>query len=226
MLSTQRMIDPPASRRAGAPRGWTARAVLAALLILTPACGGKPPAPPPPAPPKIFSGPIFDGLALGMSRAAVARLHPIRPARISTGRSRTVAIYASAKRYAVELTFAEPGESARLERIDVHFGASDATSGAMIARFEAILGAPDVRRRKAVINAYGDTRHEQYDTIWSDSTQYVFLTERVPARQGSRPVYFLTVKKKELKAAGPPTGYVPPPPPKDENGKPIDEEPF
>ena len=101
-----------------------------------------------------------------------------------------------------------------LSRIDVHFGPSSATPEEYIGRFERNLGPPEVRRRKAVINAYGDQRHDQYDTIWSDATQYVFLTERVPTRGGGkRPVYYLTVKKKEITAKGPPTGYVPPPPP-------------
>jgi hypothetical protein len=108
----------------------------------------------------------------------------------------------------------------------VHFGRSDATPDQFIDRFRRTLGDPDVIRRKATINAYGDQRHDQYDTIWSDATQYVFLTERQPAEgAGGSPAYFLTVKQKEITATGPPTGYVPPPPPEDEEGK-AEEPPF
>ena len=76
------------------------------------------------------------------------------------------------------------------------------------------------------MNSYGDKSHDQFETIWSDATQYVFLTERVPlpGRPG-KPVYFLTVRRKTLSANGPPTGYVPPPA-LDAEGNPIDEPVF
>jgi hypothetical protein len=200
---------------------------VAALSLTLGACGwgaGEKSVPLPP--PKRFPAPIFDGLSLGMSREAVERLHSIRSSLTAGGRNRRVWIYDRPGEYAAELTFSSAAAEARLARIDIHFGPSDSTSEQFIARFEATLGAPEARRRKAAVNAYGDQAHEQYDTIWSDADQYVYLTERVPERGGRRPVYFLTVKRKEIKATGPPTGYVPPPPPKGKDGKPIDEAPF
>lgn len=173
---------------------------------------------------KRFPAPIFDGLALGMTRAEVARIHPIRQPLTAAGRSRRVWIYEKRGEYATELTFNGGGPDAPLRRIDVHFGRNSAGSeGGYLARLSGRYGAPEVTRRKAAINAYGDHRHDQYDTIWSDATQYVFLTERVPVGGRGRPVYYLTIKKKEITAAGPPTGYVPPPPPVDEDGKPLEE---
>jgi hypothetical protein len=158
-----------------------------------------------------------------MNRTEVREVHPIRPTRTAAGRNRKIWIYRSSEGHSTELTFADEDGVPRLSRIDVHFGPSDGTSDESIAPFERRLGAPEVRRRKALINAYGDERHEQYDTIWSDATQYVVLTERAPIGSGSgRPVYFLTVKKKEITAAGPPTGYVPPPP-ADEDGEAVEE---
>jgi hypothetical protein len=199
-------------------------ATLLALGLVALGCGSRGTSGPPPPPPKRFPAPIFDGLSLGMTRAEVGRAHPIRPALTSAGRSRRVWIYSRPGEYTVELTFPENRDDARLARIDVHFGRSDATPEQYIGRFEARLGSPDVRRSKARINAYGDARHDQYDTVWSDATQYVFLTERVPAAgRAGAPVYFLTVKRKETMAKGPPTGYVPPPPPKGKDGKPIEE---
>lgn len=179
------------------------------------------------AQPKRFAAPIFDGLWLGMSRDEAARAHRIRPALTAAGRTRRVWIYERSGDYAVDLTFPDSGPAARLSRIDVHFGPSNASPEDYIGRFARILGEPDVKRRKATINAYGDHLHDQYDTIWSDATQYVFLTERVPTRgPGKRPVYYLTVKKKEITAKGPPTGYVPPPPPPGEDGRPVEEPVF
>jgi len=204
----------------------TALAVVAVTLALG-ACdwgGAKKEAPPPP--PKRFPAPIFDGLSLGMSRDAVGRVHSIRSSLTVGGRNRRVWIYDRPGDYAAELTFTSEAADARLARIDIHFGPSGATSEQFIARFESILGAPEARRRKAAVNAYGDRTHEQYDTIWSDADQYVYLTERVPESGGRRPVYYLTVKRKEIKAAGPPTGYVPPPAPKGKDGKPVEEAPF
>jgi hypothetical protein len=196
----------------------------AALALVAVACGLGGSKRPKVPPSKTFPSPIFDGLSLGMPRSDVEQVHAIRPALTSAGRNRRVWIYQRPGDYAVELTFPESKPSARLSRIDVHLGPSGATPDQYIGRFERELGPPEVRRRKAVINAYGDQRHDQYDTIWSDSTQYVFLTERVPiGGRTARPVYYLTVKKKEITAKGPPTGYVPPPPPKGEDGKPIEE---
>jgi hypothetical protein len=176
---------------------------------------------------KRFPSPIFDGLSLGMTRAEAGRVQRLRQALTPAGRSRRVWIYEKRGEHAVELTFGGAGADAPLRRIDVHFGPRNATSQEYIDRFARVYGPPDVARRKAVINAYGDQRHEQYDTIWSDATQYVFLTERVPAAGArGRPVYYLTIKKKEITAGGPPTGYVPPPPPKGEDGEPLEDHPF
>lgn len=207
-------------------RGAAVAAALAAALAAQ-GCGGGGARTPPPPPPKRFPAPIFDGLSLGMRRDEVARVRPIRPALTSEGRNRIVWVCERPGDYAADLTFSDPTEQARLKRIDVHFGPSDASPEQFIERFRATLGEPEVRRRKADINAYGDRSHEQYETIWSDSTQYVFLTERVPlGSPAAKPAYFLTVKKKEITATGPPTGYVPPPPPKGKDGKPVEESPF
>ena len=200
-------------------------AALAAVLALS--CGSRAPQPPQAPPPRRFPAPVFDGLSLGMPRSEVARVHPIRPALTAAGRNRLVWVYERPGEYAIDLTFPGNSDGARLSRIDVHFGPSDASADEYIARFERMLGPPDLRRRKAAINAYGDAWHDQFDTIWSDATQYVYLTERVPTGgRNPRSVYFLTVKKKEITATGPPTGYVPPPPPKGKDGKPVDESPF
>ncbi|MCZ6696089.1 MAG: hypothetical protein O7A63_06045 [Acidobacteria bacterium] len=184
------------------------------LAALFQGCGGgKTEVEAPPAA-KRFPSPLFDGLSLGMTRERVAEVRPIRPSLSPSGRSRRIWIYDSGDGHSAELTFEENAGTSRLTRIDVHFGPSGVSSDQYIARFSRRFGAPDVTHRKAGINAYGDHRHDQYDTIWSDATQYVFLTERVPTSGKERPVYYLTVKKKEITAAGAPTGYVPPPPPK------------
>jgi hypothetical protein len=201
-------------------------AIAAAVLAALCACGHKA-APPPPAPPaKHFPSPIWDGLALGMTRAQVARAHPIRPTITGSGKDLREWVYEKIGEGTVHLSFTGRGEDDTLRRIDVHFGPTDDPAERFIARFEPAFGAPDVRRRKAEINSYGDRAHDQYDTIWSDDTQYVFLTERLPhpGRPG-RPVYYLTVRRKQLTTKGPPTGYVPPPA-VDENGKPIEEPVF
>ena len=216
--------------RPGAAAHRRGRALLpgvAVLVLVGLGCGGGGSGTPHTPPAKRFPAPIFDGLALGMQRAEVARVHPIRAALTAAGKDRRVWVCSSPGEYNADLTFSEDSDTARLARIDVHFGPTQATPDQFIARFETTLGPPDVRRRQAAINAYGDPSHDQYETIWSDSTQYVFLTERAPA--GSRsapPVYFLTVKKKEITATGPPTGYVPPPAPKGKDGKPVEESPF
>lgn len=212
-----------ASRRTPA----AGRPVLAGvLLIVLAGCGGSGGVVETAPPPRRFPAPIFDGLSLGMPREAVARVHPIRPALTSAGKSRRVWVYQKAGEYGAELTFASAAPDAPLSRIDIHFGPDASTPDQFIARFEATLGAPDARRRKAAVNAYGDHAHDQYDTIWSDAGQYVYLTERLPTGDArGRPVYFLTVKRKEIKAAGPPTGYVPPTP-RDKDGRPIEVEPF
>lgn len=200
------------------PASRIAAVVLLAAGIWACGAGGKSGETAPP--PKRFPAPIFDGLSLGMTRAAVQKVHAIRSSLTASGRNRRVWIYSKPGEYSAELTFDETNAAGDLVRIDVHFGRSDATPDQFIARFSRTLGEPEVKRRKATINAYGDQRHDQYDTIWSDATQYVFLTERQPA-EGAKgtPVYFLTVKQKEITATGPPTGYVPPPPPEDEDGK-------
>ncbi len=205
--------DPRSARR----RGGAPAAALIVTLAGAPflGCGGASREGTQPAP-KAFPSPIFDDLSLGMTREEVSRVRPVRPMRTRSGRSRGIWIYDSPDGHTAELTFGDEGGVPRLERIDVHFGRSAAAPEEYIARFERRLGAPDVRRRKAGINAYGDHRHEQYDTIWSDDSQYVYLTERVPKGGGGRPAYYLTVKNKEITATGPPTGYVPPPPPEGE----------
>jgi len=159
-----------------------------------------------------------------MTRDEVARAHPIRPALTSAGRTHLVWVYDRPGEYAVELTFPANRPEAKLTRIDVHFGTNQTTSQSTITALARTLGEPEVRRRKATTNAYGDASHDEYDTIWSDSDQYVFVTERVPleGRSGA-PVYYVSVKRKTLLPKGPPTGYVPPPPPKDKDGKPVEE---
>ena len=190
--------------------------VSAGILLLATAlpqgCGGGKEEEAPPAA-KRFPSPGFDGLSLGMTHEQVAKVRPIRPTRSASGRSRRIWIYDSPDGHSAELTFENDAGASRLARIDVHFGPSGASSDHYIARFSRRFGTPDVTRRKAGFNAYGDLRHDQYDTIWSDATQYVYLTERVPISGTGRPVYYLTVKKKEITATGAPTGYVPPPPP-------------
>lgn len=210
----------------GRPAGILALAGIIALAAPLSGCGGGGTKDEAPSAPKRFPVPLYEGLALGMTRAEVARVRPIRPALTSSGKNRLVWVGGVPGEWMADLTFTEDGDSARLARIDVHFGRSDATSEEFIARFERLLGAPDVRRRQAVIKAYAGQADEQYETIWSDASQYVFLTERVPVGGKVKPAYFLTVKKKEITATGPPTGYVPPPPPKDKEGKPVDESPF
>ncbi|OLC55150.1 MAG: hypothetical protein AUH92_02730 [Acidobacteria bacterium 13_1_40CM_4_69_4] len=167
---------------------------------------------------------MFDGLWLGMTRDEAARAHPMRPALTSAGKTRLVWIYDRPGEYAVELTFPANRPEAKLARIDVHFGANQSSSQGTIEALARALGEPDVRRRKATTNAYGDSSHDEYDTIWSDADQYVFVTERVPLQGRSGPsVYYVSVKRKELVPTGPPTGYVPPPPPKGKDGKPVEE---
>lgn len=212
-----------APRRRGSAR---LAGVAVAALLLGGGCGGSGGNAPAPAPVKRFPSPVFDGLTLGMVRAEAGRIQPIRRALTSAGRTRRVWIYEKRGEYSAELTFDDVTADATLSRIDVHFGHSEAGPQEYIDRFSRIFGAPEVTRRKAVINAYGDQRNEQYDTIWSDATQYVFLTERVPISGRGRPVYYLTIKKKEITATGPPTGYVPPPAPVGEDGKPVEEAPF
>ena len=201
-------------------------AAVAAASALA-ACGRTPAVKPPPPPSKHFPQPLFDGLSLGLTRAEVARIHAIRPSLTASGKNYRIWVYERQGEYTVHLSFSDRGEEARLGRIDVHHGRSTEPADRFIARFEATLGAPDVRRRKPEINAYGDRTHRQFETIWSDAEQYVFLTERVPlpGRPGN-PVYYLTVRKKQITATGPPTGYVPPPPPVDEEGRPIEEPVF
>jgi hypothetical protein len=210
---------------AGGWRGATAVA-LTVLAALSSACHHKVEMPPPPPPARHFPNPIWDGLALGMTREQVARSHPIRPTVGTSGKDLRVWVYERPGEGTVELTFTGKGEGDTLRRVDVHYGPTAEAASPFIARFEETLGAPDAKRRPAVTNAYGDRTHDQYDTIWSDDDQYVFLTERVPrpGRPG-RPVYYLTIRKKTLTAKGPPTGYVPPPA-LDDKGNPIEEPVF
>jgi hypothetical protein len=198
---------------------------LLALGVLPAACSRPPEVTPAAAPAaKRLPSPIFDGLSLGMTRAEVVRAHAIRPAVTAAGKSLRLWVYERKGDYVVHLSFPERSEMARLARIDVHYGRTPEAADEFIGRFESRLGAPDVRRREPVVSSYADKSHRQFETIWSDDAQYVFLTERVPlpGRSGA-PVYYLTIKKKELKATAPPTGYVPPPPPVDEEGRPIEE---
>jgi len=206
--------------RSGAP------AASAVLLVLCVAClgGGKQESKP--SPPKKFAAPLFDGLWLGMTREEAVRAHPIRIALTSAGKDRQLWVYDSGD-YGVELTFESSRPDAKLERVDVHFGRNDTSSRSTIDALAQKLGKPDVARQKAKTNAYGDHLHDQYDTVWSDADQYVFVTERVPIEGRSGPtIYYLTVKKKDLAATGPPTGYIPPPPPKGKDGKPVEEPAF
>jgi len=203
-----------------------APAACAVLLVLCVAClgGGKEETKPPPR--KKFATPLFDGLWLGMTREEAARAHPIRVALTSAGKDRELWVYDSGD-YGVELTFESRRPDAKLERIDVHFGRNDTSSRSAIDTLARTLGKPDVPRQKAKTNAYGDHLHDQYDTVWSDADQYVFVTERVPLEGRPGPtIYYLTVKRKDLSATGPPTGYVPPPPPKGKDGKPVEEPDF
>lgn len=207
--------------------GTTALVVLAgcALAAALAACGGKVPAPAPPAPAKHFPAPVFDGLSLGMTRAEATRVRPMRSSLTAGGKNPRVWIYEKDDSI-VHLTFSGRDDSDRLERIDVHYGRETGGIEPFLARLIQRYGEPDVKRRQAVINSYGDKAHEQYETIWSDAEQYVFLTERLPppGRNGA-PAYFVTIKKRELSAKGPPTGYVPPPA-VDENGNPVEEQVF
>ena len=204
---------------------------LAGLLILAGAAllgCGETAAPPPSAsaPEKRFPEPLFDGLSLGMTRAQAARVHPIRSALTASGRNLRVWIYERKGESTVHLTFDGRAESDTLKRIDVHYGPTAERADEFIDRFRPRFGEPEILRRKAVVNSYGDRGHNQFETIWSDATQYVFLTERVPlpGRPG-KPVYYLTARRKTLTAKGPPTGYVPPPA-LDEEGNPIEEPVF
>jgi hypothetical protein len=204
--------------------------LAAALLTLGGAllgCGGSKEPPPAPAPPaKHFPAPLFDGLSLGMTREAATRAHSIRSAVTAGGRNQRVWIYERKGESTVVLTFAGRSTGDVLKRIDVHYGPTAEKAGEFIDRFRPRFGEPEVLRRRAVVNSYGDGTHEQFETIWSDATQYVFLTERVPlpGRPG-KPVYFLTMREKQLAATGPPTGYVPPPA-LDKDGNPIEEPVF
>lgn len=202
-------------------------ALLAGVALGLLACGGGAPAPSAAAAPvKRFPAPIFDGLSLGMTRAEAMGVRPMRPSLTAGGKNLRIWVYDNAGGYTVQLTFGGRSESDRLKRIDVHYGREAGGIGPFLARLEERYGAPDVRRRQAVINSYGDKAHEQYETIWSDVDQYVFLTERLPppGRDGL-PAYFITIKKKELSTTGPPTGYVPPPA-LDEDGNPVEEQVF
>lgn len=166
--------------------------------------------------------PIFDGLDLGMTRIQVQRKHSIRPSRPAGGRNMRVWLYERRGDYSVRLTFSGTSRKSRLERIDVHFGWRSTKADQFIARYERRYGEPDQRRRRAIIPAYGDAKHDQRDTIWSDDSRYVHLTEKVPSEGNrGRTAYFLTVKEREIAAAGPPTGYVPPPPPEGEEEEPL-----
>lgn len=215
----------PSTGAGAAPVGAALAALVAAAVLTLPGCGSGKDADAARQPLKRFPAPIFDGLRLGMTRAEAQGLHPIRSSLTASGRNRRVWKYEKPGQYDAELTFDETNRSGDLVRIDIHFSARDRGPEDYLARFTGILGPPEVTRRKAVINAYGDARHEQYDTIWSDATQYVYLTEKTPIGGAKgRTDCFLTVKRKEITAAGPPTGYVPPPPPEDEDGK--QEEPI
>jgi len=201
---------------------------VAALLIgASAACGSKPAPTPAAGPPaKRFPQPIFDGLSLGMTREEVERIHPIRPTLTTSGKDLRVWLYTKGSDDAVELTFTGTGQGDRLRRFDVHYGPTDEAANAFVARFESLYGPPDVRRREAAINSYGDRTHNQYETIWSDADEDIFLTEREPKPgHGGKPVYYLTVKRREITAKGPPTGYVPPPA-LDKDGHPIEEPVF
>ena len=202
-------------------------APLLALCLLCAACSGNSARATAPPPAKRFAVPIFDGLWLGMTRDEAARAHPIRVALTSAGRSRLLWIYERPGQYGAELTFESNRPDARLDRIDIHFGGDQTASRRTIDALAGTLGAPDATHRQATTNAYCGRAHDQFDTIYSDATQYVFVTECVPAADHrGPPTYYLSVKKKTLAATGPPTGYVPPPPPKGKDGKPVEESPF
>jgi hypothetical protein len=161
-----------------------------------------------------------------MTRAETARRHAIRLSLTAGGKNPRVWVYEGPGSSTVTLTFGGGAASDTLRRIDVHYGLENVPADSFIARFERMYGVPDVRRREAVINAYGDPRHRQFETIWSDAAQEVFLTERVPLPgRGGEPAYFLTVRKRELRANGPPTGYKPPPL-LDKDGNPVEEPVF
>jgi hypothetical protein len=214
--------------RAGSNASAAARLVpVTAVLAVVLGCGGaKEPAPDPGPPPKVFPSPVFDRLSLGMTRDDVSRLCSIRPTVTSGGRNLRVWACQRQGEYTMHLTFTGGAERDALKRIDVHYGPTDEEADAFIARLEPRYGTPDIRRRQAVINSYGDKAHRQFETIWSDATQYVFLTERVPMPgKPGKPVYYLTVRRKELTTTGPPTGYVPPPA-LDEEGNPVEEPVF
>src|SRR5262249_17754784 len=150
-------------------------------------------------PAKKFPVPLFEGLWLGMTRDEAARDHAIRPALTPTGKTRTVWVYDRPGVYGADLTFSSSASDARLEPVAVHLGKDDDATRQVLQNLDRRLGEPDVRRRKAVTNAYGDRSHEQFDTIWSDATQYVFLTERVPVLGKAAPsVFYISIKKKEL----------------------------
>ena len=207
-------------------RAWTVAAAGTALVALL-ACGAPAEKPAPDAPPpKVFPRPLFDGLWLGMTRDAAQQVHPMRPAVTAGGRDLKVWVYERKGEYAVHVSFTGRVASDTIRRIDVHYGPTDEDAEAFIKRVEPAYGTPDVMRRMAIINSYGDKAHRQFETIWSDETQYVFLTERVPmpGRPG-RPVYYLTLRHKELTPKGKPTGYIPPPA-VDEDGNPVEEQVF
>lgn len=211
---------------AAVPDAPVAIPALVLCLLLAACAGGGAKDTPPPAP-KRFPVPLFDGLWLGMTREEAAGAHPIRPALTSAGRNRLVWIYDRPGEYTAELEFGANRSDAKLERIDVHFGANEAAAPRTIESLTRSLGEPEALRRKATTNAYCDRSHEQVDTIYSDATQYVFVTECVPAEGRRGPsLHYISVKKKELVPKGPPTGYVPPPPPKGKDGKPVEEQPF
>ena len=160
---------------------------------------------------------VVDGLELGMTRAQVAKTHPIRPSLPVGGRDLRLWVYHRPGKHIGHLTFSGTAPTSRLIRIDLRFGGRGVPAEQMIARYGRLFGTPDVRRRPAEIGPLPPGVHEQFDTIWSDDSRYVYLTETVPkAGKSKRTAYVLTVKEKEIKAAGPPTGYVPPPPPEGE----------
>src|SRR6266850_3274981 len=112
------------------------------LCLLTTACGGGGTKDAVSAPPKRFPVPLFDGLWLGMTRDEAARVHPVRPALTSAGRSRRVWIYDRPGEFGTELTFGVNRPDAPLERIDVHFGADEAAAQHTIEALARTLGEP------------------------------------------------------------------------------------
>lgn len=211
--------------RAGAAAAGVA-AVGAALVALL-ACGGTvEKAETAEPPPKVFPKPLFDGLWLGMNRDAARKVHEMRPAVTASGRDMKIWVYERKGDYTVHVSFTGRTSKDTIRRIDVHYGPTAEAAESFIKRLEPVYGTPDVLRREAVINSYGDRAHRQFETIWSDETQYIFLTERVPMPgKPGRPVYFLTARRKELTTRGKPTGYIPPPL-LDEEGNPVEEEVF